>query len=349
MLSELDRALDRELFSYTYDANPVRGGNPEIARRIAEVKDTPLEEVPITPDAFVDVVEHAVDLVDGMLPWNSLKNISAVFNVENDDPGVILEAAGQGELLGEHPLRYQVTDCESAVESMYLSETPALGTPERVTDLLAFPVDPRASFEEVARNSDETAQSHVVLDAHFRNHYGRFVYASNHVARSRVGMRVPFADREFLNHVARMPPKFRLGTAPFSGGLILYGTSRPKLRLIRSLDAELAAIPYQRTRLPPSYPYPAHIASYVVTNGFDYLRGESVLGGATNADEWLRDHPGMRELIGGYVDDACERPLFEGDAVRELHDEHLREVGNHSGLIAAITTLEMWLQRRFDD
>lgn len=191
-------------------------------------------------------------------------------------------------------------------------------------------------------------QSHTVMDAHFQNHYARFVYASNQVARSQVGTRVPFADGDFLNHVARMPPKFRLGTAPLSDGLILYGTSRPKLRLIRSLDAELSAIPYQRTRLPPSYPYPAHIASYVLSNGIDYLRSEPVLGGPSIADEWIRDHPRMRKLIGSYVDDACDRPLFDGDEIRELHSEHLRGEGNHVGPISAITTLEMWLQRRFD-
>lgn len=349
MLSELDRSLDRELFTYTYDANPANGGNPKLARRLARVKNTGIEEVPLTADAFVDVVEHAVDIVDGMLPWHTLKNISAVFNVENDDPGVILEAAGQGELLGEHPLRYQVVDCDSAVESMYLSETPSLGDPERVSDLLSVSVDPRGSFKEAVRNTDETDQSHTVLDAHFQNHYARFVYASNQVARSRVGTRVPFADGDFLNHIARMPPKFRLGTVPFSGGLILYGTSRPKLRLIRSLDAEFSAIPYQRTRLPPSYPYPAHIVSYVLTNGVDYLRSEPVLGGLSIADEWIRDHQGMRELIGGYVDDACDRPLFDGDEIRELYDEHLRADGNHVGLISAITTIEMWLQRQFDE
>lgn len=349
MLSELDRTLDRDLITYTYDANPARGGNPELARRIARVKNTEIEEVPLTADAFTDVIEHVVDIVDGMLPWNSLKNISAVFNIENGEPGVILEAAGQGELLGEHPLRYQVVDCDSAVESMYLSETPALGNPERVTDLLSVSVDPRGSFKEVVRNSDETEQSHTVLDAHFQNHYSRFVYAGNQVARSRVGTRVPYADGDFLDHVARMPPKFRWGAAPFSGGLILYGTSRPKLELIRSLDAELSAIPYQRTQLPPSYPYPAHIVSYVVTNGIDYLRSEPVLGGPSIADEWIRDHPEMRELIDGYVDDACDRPLFEEDELRELYSEHMRGEGNHARLIAAITTLEMWLQKRFDN
>jgi hypothetical protein len=42
------------------------------------------------------------------------------------------------------------------------------------------------------------------------------------------------------------------------------------------------------------------------------------------------------------VDAACERDLFDADAVRDLYDDHMNGA-NNAGILATLTTLEYWI------
>lgn len=347
MAAELARARDDvaefDLGTYTYDANP-KGPNPELGARVANALGLPNKPVPLGPDRALDYIQSAVDATDGMCRWSSFINLSSVYNVP-DSLDVMLEAAGQGEFLGEHVTRYQLRR-PSAVEGIYAGQatTPA----EEVSDLMSVGVDPLESFKETVRRSDETTKRGKILDAHFSHHYSRFVYSSNPLARAQVGTRVPFANGDFLSHVAKLPTTYRMGTVPFTNGSIPYGASKPKLKLVRAIHDGLAEIPYERTRLPPKYPYPAHVAGFVLGNGYDMLRSDSGHGGTSMTGTWYRDNRALRTYVDDLLEDACDRPFFDGDRIRDVQQEHLRGEADHIAKISPITTLEIWFQMQLD-
>nr|WP_233264987.1 asparagine synthase-related protein [Halomarina oriensis] len=352
MAAELTRTAGTEagvdgVRTYSYDANPPTGGNPALAERVAATLGLDNEPVELGGETFAEVVEECIDVTDGMLRWNSFVNMSTTFSLPDDHPGVVLEAAAQGELLGEHLLRYHVADAESAARGHY--ERQEAVDPETVASLLTIDVDPMASFRESERASEEATMLERAMDIHFRNHYTRFVFSSNPLARRKVGTRTPFANGAFLEHVARLPTDYRTGSFPFTDGAIPYGASKPKLKLTRLLDQDLASIPYEQTRLPPTYPYPAHIAGFVAATGYNRVVGGMTYGGLSLADEWYRTNPQLRAYVDGLVDDACERDLFDADHLRALRDEHLAGEGNHIFVLAPVTTLEAWIQRYLDD
>jgi asparagine synthase (glutamine-hydrolysing) len=288
------------------------------------------------------VLEQSVDLTDGMVMWNTLLNLSAVYNIDGHDPDILMEGV-VGELVGQHLCRYHLTGASSLVESMYRSEA-RLST-EEVTDLLDVSADPLGSYRKEARRIDEHSFGEAVVDAHFQNYYPRLAHASNPVPRSQVGTRVPYADGEFLSRAAKLPLEWRMGAVPFTKGGLIYGVVKPKIRMIRALDADLAEIPYERSRLRPSHPYPLHVAGFFGSTALSQLRSQRTYGGRSMAGEWYRNHDRFRERIDSLLDDACDRPFLTADAVRERQQRHLDEEAEEIGILSAITTLELWLQR----
>ncbi|WP_049898770.1 asparagine synthase-related protein [Halococcus agarilyticus] len=350
MAAELRQHAGRtfdSLTTYTYDANPKGGGNPEIAARVASVLDVDNTEVELDPDTFLDIIEESVDLVDGMLRWSSLLNLSTVFSLPNDGTNVLMEASGQGELIGQHPRQYHFTHTDSVVEGLMMSE--AMVDASAVDALLTANVDPKRSLRESGRRSAERTTEKRLLDVNYTNYYSRMAFASNEIMRSQVGTRVPFAHGDFLEHTARLPIEYRMGTFPLTKGAIPYGMTRPKHALARSHVGELSRIPYERTGLGPVWPYPAQLAGFVCKTGVSRLRSNIAYGGGKTPDEWYRQHPAFRAYIDELLDDACQRSLFRAEAIRRLQRQHHQREANHvTTLVAAITTVELWLQRNLD-
>ena len=343
MASELERTAGTEggvnsIRTYTYDSNPPAGGNPALAGRIAETLGIPNEKVTLDGERFAEVLDSAIDATGGMIRWSTLINLSAVYNLGEDGPGVVLEAADQGELLGEHITRYQFTECESAAEGLYHRQH---AIPEdTLDDLIDADVDPRAPFERSARKSDERTMPRTMLDAHFQNHYMRFVFASNPLARRKVGIRTPFANGAFLDHVAGLPMTYRVGTDPTTDGGVPYGASKSKLRLSRALNADLAKIPYERTRLPPAYPYYAHVAGFTLNTGVRLLLDQMTHEGRSLGDVWYRTDPDLREYIDDLLGGACDREFFDAETIKRIRREHLAEKENHILTLPPISTVE---------
>jgi asparagine synthase (glutamine-hydrolysing) len=350
MAAELVRHADREfgeLETYTYDANPTGGGNPELAGEVATHLDIDIDLVNLTPELFVERLGEAVDLTDGMLRWPAFLNLLSVYTLPESHAGVLLEGAGQGELMGHHLRRHHFTETDSAIESLYWSE--AMVDHESAAAILDTDVDPLQSFVETADRSDRPTKKGTILEAHFDNYYSRVTLASNAIPRSQAGTRVPFAHRKFLEYSARLPLKYRIRTIPFTRGKIPYGMTPAKLALTETLDADLADIRYERTGVAPKYPYPVHVAGFLTTTALTRLAGGTTYGGWSVPDEWYRTHSAVREFIDELLASACDRPFFDGEEIRRLRREHLTGDVNHMVTsLAAITTLELWLQRNLD-
>ena len=333
------------LVTYTYDANPGGGVNPRIAEEVAETLELPNETVPLTADQFIDVLEQTIDVTDGMVNWNFALNLTAVNNINRHDPDVLMEGI-VGELVGQHLSRYHLTELSSLVESMYHSE--ASLDIEQVAEFVEAPVDPLGSYRREARRIDEPSFEEAVIDAHFQNYYPRLAHASNPVARTQAGTRIPYADGEFLSRAASLPIGWRMGTLPFSAGKLIYGVVKPKIRMMRVLDADLAEIPYERSRMKPIRPYPLHVVGFYASTALARLQSKPIYGGKSIPGEWYRHHEGLRQRLNDLIDDACERSFLNADAIRKCQQRHLDQEAEEMNILSSITTLELWLQRHFD-
>ncbi len=331
--------------AYTYDANPGNGVNPELARQVTDALEVPLENVPLTPDRFLPVMEKVIDVTDGMIRWDTALNLSAAFNIERRDPDVLMEGF-IGELFGQHLCRHHLTDASSLVRSMYESE--ATLSAEEVKDVLDVPVDPLGSFRKEAYRIDEPTFERGVVDAHFQNYYPRLAHASNPVARCRAGTRVPHADGDFLSQAARLPVTYRMGALPAADEQLIYGVVKPKIRMIRFLNGDLAEIPYERSRLKPTYPYPLHVAGFFASTALSQLKSEPTYGGKSLSGTWYRSHDDLQQRLDDLIDDACDRPFVDADAIRQRQQRHLRGDADEMDVLGPLTTLESWLQRHLD-
>lgn len=335
-----------DVVGYTYDANPAGAGNPEIAREVAESLDMDIRELTVTPDGFRAVMEDAVALTDGLVRWSNLVNLASVFTLPIDRPSVMLEGAGQGELIGNHLRKYHLDNSISLVESMYDSEA---WTDRKTTEAIVdAPVSTFGSFESEARRATADTFENTIKEAHYRNYYSRYQLLSNHMARSQVGTRVPFADGDFLSHTARLPNQYRMGTFPLTKGTIPHGVSEAKLRLMRELSTPLSEIRYERTSVAPSRPMTLHKIGFVSSTALSRLRSEPTYGGATMVDRWYRLNDSLQSYIDDLLLSARDRPFFDGNAIADIQQEHLANEGNHMNVISPVTTVELWLQQFLD-
>ena len=339
MAAELARHHD--LVTYTYDANPPTGDNLPLANRVADALGVPNERVALTADGFEPVLVDGVELVDGMVPWVTFLNLSASFGLPNETD-VVFEGSGQGGLLGNDVWRADLERGGSPAEALYRSHHYL--DRDLSDDLLTLDTDPMRTYTEEVAASRGDGFEETVLQAYRRNFYPYGEFASNAVGRSQAGTRVPFADRDFLRLVARIPPRYRTGAVPFTGGRVPYGTARLKLGLIRELDSGLEQIPYERTGVEPARPQWQHAAGFVLTTLRDRLRSEPTYGGRSLAGEWYRNHQGLRRRVDDLLDDVCDRTWVDDGVVRRLQQEHLDGDAERIKPLACLTTAEQWIQ-----
>ena len=346
LLANADSPVFETLSAYTYDANPPTNDNPRIATEVANRLGITLQEVPLTAERFGDVFERVIEATDGMIRWNTTLNLSAIYNLDSVPP-VMMEGM-QGELVGDHPFRHHLTRFNSVVEAQYSTE--ASSSVEAVRELLTPKVDPKATFKEEAAHSPESSHRKRVLDVHFQNYYSRKTLASDRLVRDHADTRAPQVDGDYLEWCSKLPMAFRKGAFPLNvgDGGIPYGTSRAKLALTRRLTPDLADITYERTKVKPSWPYPAHVAGFLGNVVSGRFRSKPTYGSGQLADFWIRDEStALHGYVRDLVDDAASRQLFDGDAVQSLFAGHM-DGENNSPMLAQVTTLEYWIQNHLD-
>lgn len=340
MGTELSR--HRDVTSFTYDANPAGGSNPELARRVADTLGIANAAVDLAPGGFVDAFEDCVALTDGLVGMITFVNLSAVFNVpEEHDVGAIIEACGQGGMMGDGIKGSTIKRASSAEDALYRAKS--LNDADTVRRVLDSDFDPMSTYRVEVEKSDQPTRYTTVMDCYYRNYFSRGDFGSNPLARSQFGTRVPFAHGEFLEHMTKLPVSYRTRTFPYTK--IPVGTSRMKLELVRRLNGGLEKIPYERTKLPPTYPEWAHGLGFVYRTGTDRLRGTITFGGRSMMAEWYRSHHGFRNLVDTLLDDATDRPFLDGGEIRQAQRETVTGEDDHMTLLSGVVTAESWLQQ----
>ncbi|WP_137286287.1 asparagine synthase-related protein [Halorussus salinisoli] len=343
------------LRTFTYDSNPPDASNLAPARRVADALGVDNDLVVETPDDFAESYAATVRACDGMVPHQNLVAPSFVFGDLHAKVDVTMEAAPQGEFFGEEVWTSHL-DAPSAVDAFRSMLAFRRESADDVCALLAdsghlgrgrsdsAPVDPDRSIREMVADSTKSSVPNRVLDVWFRNFPKNAHFRGNEAVRSQVGMRVPFADGDFLDAVAGMDHhRLRRGTVPFTGGRIPRSMSPLKRAVVRRLDAGLDEIPYERTGFAPKRPLALHDAGYVAKQ----LRWQ-IAGRPGRWNDWYRDAPAVRRTVNHWLDSARDRPLFDGDFVKELRRQHLAGETDRWGLISGILNLEVWMEQTVD-
>lgn len=340
LAATLSEDLD-DLTTITFDRNPPDESNVGIARAVARRLGVENDLEGETPERWGELVPRAVGITDGMASWEYFLNPRFAFEDLHEKVDVIVEASTQGELLGEQPGTYELRTNATASGALVDTFSPLSGL---ANDLVEFPVDPRDSFEREVERSNREDSVERALDVWLRNTPSNSHFLTKKVHRSQVGMRFPYAHEEFLDVIAAMPLEQRRTKLPFTNGVVPRSMSPLKPSVLREIDPELASVPYERTRVPPSRPLALHDVTYVAKQ----LWWRFVSGRPTKESDWYREEPAMRAPVDEWIDAACDRDLFDAETLRRLRREHQRGEANHLGILARVTTLELWLQAHVD-
>lgn len=333
------KTTDVEFTGYTYNANPPTGDNTNIANIIGDklgvsVSEISLNEMTITPER----IERLIDVCDGMVRWNTTVNLSPSYDVNES---VLMEGVS-GSLVGDHLLQTHFTDYSDPVSTQLNSKTAQ--SPEMVKHCLAYDVDPKQTLKDEVDQTNEKSFRKKMLDIYFQNHYSRFILASNAVIRDTSDDKVIYNDGSFLEWCSGLPLKYRKGAIPKTS--IPTGTSRAKLGLTRRVGKGMKWVRYERTKLPPVFPYYLHIVGFIGNVGINKIRGKATYGSGQLTDFWLRNDNEIATWTREHLKNAAERELFSNN-VTGLWSQH-RSGKNLSPLISQITTIDWWLSEYVD-
>lgn len=336
--------------TFTYDSNPPDESNLAPARDVAESLGVDNDLVVETPDDFAEAYARSVRACDGMVPHQNLVAPSFVFGQLHGKVDAMMEAAPQGEFFGEEiwTSHLDAASATDAFESMLSFRRESAEDVRAVLDggaSTGTPPDPDRSIREMVASSSKSSVPNRILDVWFRNFPKNGHFRGNQAVRSQVGMRVPFADGDFLDTVAGMPHRrFRRGTVPLTGGRIPRSMSPLKREVVRRLDGDLDEIPYERTGLAPKRPLALHDAGYVGKQ----LTWHLFTGRPGRWNDWYRQNRAVRRTVNHWLDSARDRALFDGDFVERLRRRHLAGEADNWGLLSGILNLEVWMQQTVD-
>ncbi|WP_458210564.1 asparagine synthase-related protein [Haladaptatus sp. NG-SE-30] len=325
--------------AYTYASH--WGNDCEGAANVADALDIDHQICEYTASGCLDAIKKGVDLMDGMNQWSFYVNLPAALNDIPAHIDVLLEASGQGEFFGDvmnlHYLRKK-----TPVEAVY--ELKRMVSADDVKALITEDITPKASFRRVLETSPYDNPEYKTLDANWRI-IANGHFRGNKLYRSQTGTRVPFVDGAFLDHIAKMPLNaYRQRTLPFTNGKAPYSVAPLKLQVMREVGGDVNHIPYDRTGLPPTYSLPLQAAGFVVT----HLKNRFTKSRDTMQGEWYRQHPEMKKFINDLLEAACDRRLFDADAIRDIQQAHLSGKTDNMQIISALTTIELWRQTHLD-
>ena len=335
LMDEID-----SLRTFTYD-NSATQEDRIGAERVADSLSVPNQFCDYSASEFMESIERGVDIMDGMLQWSFFVNLPPVLNDVSGQVDVLFEGSSQGEFFGDVLYRSYLTG-KSSVDALIAQKGQL--SPADVQSLLSPQVSPTQSVGRVVEESTQPRREHRTLDALWQM-FADSHFRSNRLYRSQAGTRVPFADGEFMNHVARMPyQRYRIGSIPGTGGRVPSAVAPLKLEVARRVGGPSAGVPYNRTDCRPTSPLALHALGFVANN----LKKRVVGPDTCRMGRWYRNDPKMRAFVDTLLDDACDRDIFDADGVRTLQREHLDGHADHLKPISAITTLELWMQKHLD-
>jgi len=325
---------DFDTLTYKNEANQ----NPQIAATVAArlgVKNALFERG--SPEQFTTGIEKSVRVTDGMIAWTPFVNLSSLFEQLHDRANVVMEG---GTFMGEDMWLHALRNSSSPVETIY-HKWQNLPRAE-VQELLTEEIEPLQSLRADIDGCDLTSPREQKLYG-MRRLYAYSHMRSNIVQRSQVGTRV-VSDSRVLDTALEIPDEYRMQTIPFTGGQIPAGVPKLKLAVLHRFNAGLDEIPYARTGLAPTVPYPGHVIGFGVQKMLTRVR-DAV---ADHQLDWYRRNRHVRAFLDDALDSVSRRWFLDEAAVMNLRRRTLDGDITDIRPIASLTALELWLQAYLD-
>lgn len=174
------------------------------------------------------------------------------------------------------------------------------------------------------------------------NRVRRITTCGTEIFRSRIPVRQPFMDADFMDVIRTLPHGWR---------------KRHKfyLAVLKKFAPVSAAAPYQRTMLPATTPFWMNWFSLAAQKGYGRL--SSIIGGPdllkgkspSNFPSWFRGV--LRPYIEGILLSArtLDRGVLPADAVRDAVRQHMDQERELSSLLGAMLSLELFCRLFIDD
>lgn len=341
-----------DIITFTYDANPAGGVNTRLASEVANTLNVKNTAVPHSPEDYISNMENVVDLLDGRMSWKSTHALNFNLNCINNKTDIIIRNQGQGELFGDKLTKRELKRAqngevvETIVDLLYDSWE------DLQSEIFSekFEYDLEEELYDRIERMPHIKSRNVFLELYLQEFYINRNYRPIEY-REKVGLRRPLVDSSILNLSASMPTS--LYPRAENGFLDIFGdaVSTPKLKLIRILNGGLESIPYDRTGISPKYPLDIHTSKLAIDRIINFTRrklGSEISEQKHLTARWYRNNDDLQDKINKYLNDAKKRDFFDESKLEELRDQHLAKKENNISEIAAITTVEIWLQEHID-
>ncbi len=304
----------------------------------------------LKPDWLLSKAEQAVRLTDGM---GNLVNMHALATLDQEAEHVrVLYKGFLGDAMMGFALRPQFWanyDDDTRIQvhlSVHRDQGVLMYSPEELDRLLLGPSngDIQTRVMDDYRLGMDEAGSPILADQRvffdFRQRVPRMTLKGVEVARSKVVVRLPFADNDLVDFALRLPPGLR------------YGRRLQRNAFIRNFP-KLAQIPTTDTGLPMM-----ECARDIYLRGLQVLRwhlNSKNLGWLIGPDRrpyknyksWFQTE--LRSWVESILLDAktLERHSFNPDVIRKMVNEHMAG-GDHTVRLGALLSLELWFRQYLD-
>lgn len=344
LVSILSEHVD-DLHTVTYDIHDRADTEP--ARETAQTLRIRNEFTPISVSDFKDMMERGAELTDAMVPWLDYTNIRYVQEKSRSRFTTHIQSHGQGPLFGDHFFCETHFETDDPIEVFYEFYYREGGYAD---ELLTDDVDPRDSIAGEVEKYREDSVEKTLLKVNRKNYYHGYHHRREQYNHHCVPTVDILTNGRILTLAENMPRQYRSHERELPGKIpsIIDPVPRLKLELITERGSGIEDIKYNRTQHPPSTPYWQQKLRYWLGHRLQIPGFRLPSGFPTTYIDLSRNDEEFRTMLWDLVESVADRPFVDGDALRELANQHFSGEADYIRPISILTSLEVWLQRYFD-
>ncbi|RJS78530.1 hypothetical protein CW713_09425 [Methanophagales archaeon] len=323
----------------TFDGNPFGGINLRLGREVAECLGLENFQLQFDPAALKPKkIEKAVIMTEGMIPWMhvAFPVMDNPWIFENID--VIISNGGQGEFFGEDFRIEELASQKDPVDTLANNMVFRNSVPEKIIEtILKSKYSVKGEIRKLALKSDKKTNYGKLLDVMYQNFYPNFHGKGALLLHNFVGVVNILSNTELLNMISSLPLNLRWGRR-IANKISLYPVSPLKLELIRLINANLAKIQYERTGATPKSNIFVHFISHYLKTILERKKNAINFGSLMRRDR-------LQRYIYNLISDFGNRDFTNAELLFDLLDEHMSGKADHTILIGAATTAEIFIKK----
>lgn len=297
------------------------------------------------PDYLAKLGDKGVWITEGQTPVTNFHVLPFVDLLADQGHDVVLDGFAGDAMLGGTFIAtpwFDCTDPRRAATALWLWRRRAFSGGRDYPRLTERVMQARESFISLYLHYPGATTMDRAMAFLLDNRVRRTTTCGTEIFRTRLPVRQPFMDPEFVAAIARVPHAWRRH-------------HRFYLEVFKAYAPKSAAAPYLRTLLPVRVPYALSWLSLAMHHACELAAAGLGLP-KPFADKAPSDFPQwLRGVLRAYVhrilaSEAClERGILPADVVRQVLAEHFTGHFNHANLIGAMLSLELFARLFIDD